>query len=309
MPLQTKYRPVALDGIYGNATLITAIKAALAREDCNRSILLHGPSGCGKTTIARAIAHELGCLGDDGPGPDYHELNTSDFRGIDMVREIRQSSQFIPKGQWRIWFLDECHKLSPDAQEAILKLLEHPPASTWFILATTEVTKLKVTVRRRCAEYRVEGLDDDILLALLRRVSREEGTRLPKDLLMGILRDSHGSPGLALSIMDRVIGLPEEEMADAARVAAEQSDAAIELCRLIAKGAKWKALAEVLKKIDKEDPEGVRRVALEYFRKVLLGGAEWAYDVLVCFSRPIYDIGPAGLAMAVFEAAEAVRGN
>ena len=152
MPLHTDYRPEALTDIVGNETAVKQIESLLTKENPNRSLLFLGPSGCGKTTLARIVANEVGA-----GGSDFHELNTSDFGGIEMVREIRAKSQYRPvHGQSVVWLMDECHRLSAAAQEAILKLLEDPPPNVWIILATTEPSKLKVTVRRRCTEIAVE---------------------------------------------------------------------------------------------------------------------------------------------------------
>ncbi len=304
MSLHTKYRPNTFDEVVGNEAAVKGIKNLLAKKDPNRALLLHGPSGCGKTTLARVVAVELGVRTATDDSADYHEMNASDFRGVDMIRDIRKRSMYRPASGARVWLLDECHKLTPDAQEAMLKLLEHPPAKTWFLLATTEPTKLKPTLKRRCAQFQVEALGSKEIKRLCAKVAKADGTPVPSAILNKVVKEANGSPGMALSILDTVAGLPEEEMEAAIQTAADTADKVITLCRLLAKGPSWKQVIPLLKDLEKEDPETVRRIVLEYFRKVLLSGNEGAVVVLGAFQKPFYDTGKAGLAIACYECTE-----
>lgn len=303
MPLHTDYRPKTFSEIEGNAATIKALSRLATAESPNRALLINGPSGCGKTTLARIMAREVGAVTEEvDDAPDYHEMNASDFRGIDMVRQIRTACNFAPLGRSRVWLLDECHKLTPDAQEAMLKLLEHPPLRTWFILCTTEPSKLKVTLRRRCAEFTVESLTEGQLKKHLLKIAKKEGIKIPPKIIQSIAVECNGSPGLALSIMDTIIGMDEDEMKTAVKKVAAKKDLAIALCQKLMKKAPWKAIAAILKELDQEDPETVRRIVLEYYRKVLLGGNEGAFLVLDAFSEPFYDTGKAGLVIAAYTA-------
>ena len=125
MGLYQKYRPTNLKDFFGNDGLKRDLKPFLeGRRTPPKSILFTGPSGCGKTTLARILAYTIGCA--EG---DINELDTADFRGIDSIRDIRRQMNLVPLGgQARVWILDECHKLTNDAQNALLKALENPPA-------------------------------------------------------------------------------------------------------------------------------------------------------------------------------------
>lgn len=302
MPLITDYRPTTLDGVIGNKEIVDALNRNLQKESPARSMLFIGPSGCGKTTLGRIVAGQL----VDIHGPNYEEINSSDFRGIDTIRTIREKARLAPirGGKARVFLLDECHKLSSDAQEAMLKLLEHPPGHAWFILATTDPQKLKPTLKRRCATYEVQPLSDKEMKIALKGIARKENTKIPPKVLVQIVDDSNGSLGMALNVLDSVIGMDEEEMLEKARRTAEEYDDAITLCRAMAKKAPWKELANILKRMEDQDPETVRRIVLEYFRKVLLNGNQGGYLIIDSFKEPFYNSGKAGLIAACYEATQ-----
>lgn len=304
MPLHTDYRPRDLDSVVGNWDTVQALRVHLGKKAPNRSLLFIGPSGCGKTTLAMCVAVELGAADDW----NFQMLNASDFRGIDTVRDLREQSGRKPIGgaRCRVWLMDECHKLTQDAQEAILKLLEDPPRDCWFLLATTNPEKLKATLRRRCTEFQVSPVGDQELTQLLQRVIRRERKRVPQDVLQQLCRDSLGSPGMALNVLDKVIDLPEADMLRSAKRWAERESNVITLCRqmlaCLRKKGGWKDTLGILKELQEDDPETIRRQVLEYFNKVGLDGNESAYLVMSCFRQNYYDCGRAGLYMSAYEA-------
>jgi len=281
MPLHTDYRPTKLDSITGNQDTVQALKVHLQKKSPNRSLLFIGPSGCGKTTLAICVANELESYDDW----NFSMLNASDFRGIDTVREVREQARRKPlgSGRCRIWLFDECHKLTGDAQEAILKLLEDPPPDCWFLLATTNPENLKVTLRRRCTEFQVGPLSDRELSQLIFRITKREKKHIPEEVIKQICQDSLGSPGMALNIVDKVVDLPLDQMAKSARKWAERSSNVITLCRALLAALKkkggWKDTLAILKDLQEENPETIRRQVLEYFNKVGLDGNESAFLV------------------------------
>lgn len=304
MPLHTDYRPKLLDGVIGNQDTVQALRVHLRKDNPNRSLLFIGPSGCGKTTLAICVANELGSLDDW----NFQMLNAADFRGIDTVRDLREVASRKPIGgaRCRVWLMDECHRLTPDAQEAFLKLLEDPPRGCWFLLATTNPEKLKTTLRRRCTEFQVGPAADRDLVQLLSRIIKKERKQVPNNVVMQICQDSLGSPGIALNVLDKVIDLPEGDMLRAAKRWMERTNTVIHLCRhmlaCLRKKGGWKDTLAILKELQEEDPETIRRQVLEYFNKIGLDGNESAYLVMSCFRTNYYDCGRAGLYMSCYEA-------
>lgn len=296
MPLHLSHRPRKLEDVLGNESTVKAIAATLAREDRPHTWLLHGPSGCGKTTLARIIARSLSCS-----KMDFHEINTADFRGIDTARDLIRQMPLKPmNGPVRVWLIDEAHQLSKDAQNALLKALEDTPAHVHFVLATTDPDKLIATVRNRCSSFEVKALSDEQLIDLME--SALDDKKVPQEVLEQIASDALGSPRAALVVLDKIMNLPADEMAEAAAQVAQEKSEVIALCRAIMKRAKWPEVAKIIKTCEAE-PESIRRAVRGYFAAVVLNsGDERAYLVMDAFSKPFYDDGRNMLVMACYEA-------
>ena len=298
MSLYLKYRPQTLEEIVGNPEVTQALEGMLSTPDsCPHVFLLHGPTGCGKTTIGRIIASRLGCKGSD-----FREVDSADFRGIDTVREIRKQSQFKPlEGPCRVWLIDECHKMTNDAQNALLKILEDTPKHIYFVLCTTESHKLLKTILGRCSQFAVKPLNDNQMFRLLRKVVKEEGQSLPKIVYEQIAQDSFGHPRNALQILDQVLRVEEDQRLEVAKRSAEEQSESIELCRALIKGDSWKGISGILNGLKDQDPEGIRRHLLGYAQSVLLrGGDDTAARIIEELYEPLYNVGFAGLVYACY---------
>ena len=155
MPLHIDYRPADFDEILGNEETIKSIKSILARdEDRPHAWMFVGPSGCGKTTLARIVSAALGCPPkiNKAANLDFQEINTSDMRGIDTAREILKTMNFAPvntASKCRVYILDECHQATKDFQNSLLKALEDTPDHVYFLLCTTDPSKLLKTIKNR----------------------------------------------------------------------------------------------------------------------------------------------------------------
>lgn len=287
MSLYRKYRPDTLAKMVGNAAAVAKVESIMKKDEIPQAFLFTGPSGCGKTTMGRIAASMLGV---DLQGADYVEMDSADFNGVDAMRNIRRNMRLAPvAGKRRVYLLDECHRVTKEAQAILLKALEDPPKHVTFILCTTDPQKLLGTVKNRCTHITVEPLKDDDMMSLLSRVCKRERSTVPDKVLEQIVDESCGSSRAALVVLESIIDLDEDDMMEAAKQKAIEESEAIELCRaLFAKTPSWKTISGVLKKLEAE-PEGVRQMVLAYTNTVLMKNMdERACIVLEAFIEPFY---------------------
>ena len=305
--LYIKYRPTKFRRVAGrqNRETINALRTMVGRDfkDVPHAFLFSGPTGCGKTTLARILGERLGCVGSD-----FREIDSADFRGIDTIREIRKRIHYRPmEGESRVWLLDECHKLSNDAQNALLKALEDTPPHVYFILCTTEPEKLIKTIRGRCTPMEVYPLTEGEIVRLLGRVAKREGKQVSKRVLEQIALDSLGHPRNALQLLDKVIDLPAKKQLALAKRTAEKQSEVIELCRALIKNKGWPVVRQILKGMKSEDPEKVRRAVLGYCNSVLLNSNDpRAFLIMDALEEPVWNIGWPGITLACYRV---VSGN
>lgn len=301
--LHLKYRPTTLDDVVSNEEVTEVLRRQLTGESKQalpHALLFHGPTGCGKTTLGRIVARMLGAQGND-----LREVDSADFRGIDTIRDIRAQSKYMPlEGPVRVWILDEVHRLTNDAQSALLKALEDTPAHVYYILCTTDPQKLLPTIRGRCADFQVRTLTDREMLKLLRRVVKEENESLPKEVYQQIVQDSMGHPRNALQILAHALSVEPPKRLEVAKRAAESQSEVIELCRALTNGSAWKKIAELLKGLKDQDPENIRRAVLGYCQAILLSGQQndRAAQVMQEFMEPTYNTGFPGVVLACYSA-------
>ncbi len=200
--LYRKYRPVTFNDVLGQNHVVNALQGALKTDKIAHAYLFSGSRGTGKTSIARILAREIGCSDND-----LYEIDAASNRGIDNVRELRESVRSMPfDSKHKVYIIDEVHMLTKEAFNALLKTLEEPPVHVIFILATTELEKLPETVVSRCQTFQFKKPSQKILKDLVTRIAKKEGFILQSasaDLVAllgdGSFRDTQG-------ILQKVIG-------------------------------------------------------------------------------------------------------
>ena len=169
--LYRKYRPQSFDEIVGQQHIVTTLRNAIKTGDISHAYLFSGPRGTGKTTMARVFTKTLNCNSsaqkDDvclkcdicnqlekGSFVDLIEIDAASNRGIDDIRELKEAVRVSPAvGDYKVYLVDEAHMLTKEASNALLKMLEEPPAHAIFILATTEPHKLLPTIMSRTQHF------------------------------------------------------------------------------------------------------------------------------------------------------------
>ncbi len=266
LPLHLKYRPQTLKGMVGNRATVKALAGVLAKATKPHAYLFTGPSGCGKTTLARIVAKELGC-----EGMDFQEMNSANYRGIEAMRSLVQHAARRPwHGDAKVYLLDECHQITADGQNALLKLLEEPPRHTYFLLATTDPEKLRPTVRGRCMAFPVEALRRSIVKGHLETVIVKEGEEdVSSAVLSEIARLCSGSMRQALMMLDQVVSLSEGESLEALAEFVGGDHGIKDLCQALLRGHKWAHVQGLLKGL-RGDGETTRLSVLGYCDTVML---------------------------------------
>lgn len=300
MELHREFRPQTFDEFFGNEALVKSLKTTIGRKHV---YLFHGDRGCGKTTLARLLANELkiGKL-------DLFELNAADATGVDDARQILAYVPLLPtEGDRKMYIIDEVHRFTANAQDALLKVLEEPPDHVYFVLCTTNVGKVAATLKSRCGDaYKVSRLKRKEVMNLVDWVGDNIELKLETRLVKAIAQASDGIPRESLVLLDLV-----REMEDVDE-AIELLDGGIstepelrDLCSLLLKQGKnkWNAAREILADLDLE-PETVRRGILGYMSKVVLNSesADHAANLMEEFIEPFYDTGKPGLVLAVYRA-------
>lgn len=303
MPLKLNHRPKTLADVIGQEKVVASITKLLERDTTHipHAMLFCGPRGTGKTTLARIMARQLGCS-----KLDFIEMNTADFRGIDTSRDINKNMGLMPmNGEIKVYFWDEVHGLSKDAQEALLKSVEEPPEHVYFIAGTTDPQKLIPTFRDRfkCV-FETRALQAQDIETLLQRVVKREGLNyksLPTEVIDQIIMDCNGSARAAIGLLDAVVDLNPAEMLEHVKRAKTEESQCIDLCRALVERAPWKTIATIVRGLQ-EDPERTRRAVLEYCSKVLLNKEDARLHwVMLCFREPYFNTGKPGLTMSCYE--------
>ena len=224
LALYRKYRPSVFADVIGQEHVTVPLSNALESGRTHHAYLFSGPRGCGKTSSARIMARSLNCekgptpnpcgecqsckeLVANGPGSlDVIELDAATHGLVDDARDLRDKAFFAPvQSRYKIYIIDEAHQLGPGAANALLKVVEEPPAHVIFIFATTEPDKLIATIRSRTHHYPFRLVPPGTLAAHLEKICNAEGVKVDKGVIPLVVRASGGSVRDALSVLGQLL--------------------------------------------------------------------------------------------------------
>lgn len=268
--LARKWRPQVFEDLVGQQTVTQTLQNAISSGKIAHAFLFAGPRGTGKTTCARILAKALNCQSSSAPvttpcnqcpscaevaasrSLDVLEIDGASNRGIDEVRELRDSAKYQAiRDRFRIFIIDEVHMLTTEAFNALLKTLEEPPSHVFFIFATTELRKVPETIKSRCQVHDFKKIPDRVLIQRLRFITEQEKIEISDKCLEMISSASEGGLRDALGTLDQVVafsGMKVEEKDVQVVLGLVDSDVMIELGRAIA-NADTPAVLSIFEKI------------------------------------------------------------
>jgi DNA polymerase-3 subunit gamma/tau len=217
-----KYRPQRFADVVGQEHVTDTLSNAIKQNRIAHAYLFCGPRGTGKTTIARIFAKCLNCTGGpkvdfddnddrvkeitDGRAMDVLEIDGASNNGVEQVRELRETCQYVPaSGKFKIYIIDEVHMLSTAAFNALLKTLEEPPAHVKFMFATTDPEKVLATILSRCQRFDLRRIPTALIVKHLGEIATKENVTVDQAALYAIARGADGGMRDAESTLDQLI--------------------------------------------------------------------------------------------------------
>lgn len=218
-PIHQKYRPQTLSEVIGQTTTTTTLQNAVTSKQIAPVYLFTGGRGTGKTSTARIIAKMINCQADNVPCNkcnsclginngsylDVVEIDAASNSGVDAMRDVIDRTQFAPiAGQWKVIIIDECHSLSTQAWQSLLKTTENPPHKVTFVFCTTEVSKVPKTIVSRAQSFEFKLVDAQTIAETLLSIAAKEGIELNPDGALAIALAKKGHMRDSQTLLDQL---------------------------------------------------------------------------------------------------------
>ena len=290
--LYRKYRPQDFNSLYGQDNIKKLLIESIKNNQIAHAYLFSGPRGTGKTSTAKLFAKTINCENSiDGipcnncptcnnyeQSADIIEIDAASNNGVDEIRELRNNAKILPTfSKYKIYIIDEVHMLSQSAWNAFLKILEEPPKHVIFILATTEIQKVPITILSRCQRFNFQRINTQVIYQNLEKISKEENIEIEEDALKYIAELADGGMRDALSLLDQlsVLNGNSDKPIDASVVNELLGKISIEdlydFTNEILSNNVEKLIENIHKMFDKGmEPLRIVNNLIEYFRNILI---------------------------------------
>ncbi len=288
--LARKWRPPDFSSVVGQEPIVTALRNALSEGRIAQAYLFSGIRGVGKTTAARVLAKALNCERGPAAEPcndctpcleiaagsdlDVLEVDAATYSKVEQVRELTESLRYGPaRDRYKVVVIDEIHRLSRQAFDALLKIIEEPPPHLVFVFATTEIDAVPATILSRCQEFHFRRVPSDTVTSLLRGIAEQEDIEASDAALRLIARAGEGSVRDSVALLDQLATfgsgtIPEDE---AMRLLGGMDTALFEEVLAAVLDGDRAAVARAVRRVEDEgwDPRNVYAQFLSYCRDAL----------------------------------------
>lgn len=302
------FRPSTYDEVIGQQHVINSLRS-FKKGTLPHAFLFSGGTGLGKTTIARIVAGEVDC-----DLKNLIEIDGATYTGVDIIKSLCKGLKYPAHGKNPIKFviIDECHRISPQSFDSLLKIIEEPPKHLYFAFCTTNLNKIPKTIQTRCTHYHLKDVNQDDLFELLEFISQDQDINLDDICLRIIIKVSYGSPRRAVNFLNKCRNCKSLKEVKEILEQPEDDGQVIELCREIIKGADWNKIITIIKSFEGKDYESVRINICNYLNVCILKARSGEQackllGILESFSTPVYS--PTGVTDLLLSIGDLVFGN
>ena len=314
MSLYRKYRPQTFADVVGQEHIVTTLEQAAVQGKLAHAYLFAGSRGIGKTSVARILAKvimmqriedETLCRQidrgvQDGSIVDLLEIDAASTRGIDAVRDLIGKIQFSPvAASAKVYIIDEVHMLTKEAFNALLKTLEEPPPYAYFILATTEMNKIPLTIQSRCQCFPFRNIRDEDIIRRLQYIADQEHITIDREALRFIAHSVDGGLRDAISLLDQMRSLEHIAVKDVEQRIGTTGREYVEDVLNAVDANDGRAIIEIVRKIEDAG------IPLDAFLRQILAAVRRGLHELVQEGEPIDRVR--GMLSVLLEAIRDVR--